>query len=417
MAEDAKRVVDEESAEQKGRANEETEKVIGDESVSDVEVTEDAEDETDEDVESVSETSDDDGNESAGDGDNDVDGVEDEVSSKTQDDIVVDDKKSSEDKAACDDCKCYDKTEDFQTEVRDQIENCKFEIISAIQESVHDELKTAYDRQVRQVERRRRAGFIVRDIIILLLAALVGYFGYCLYDAKYFDFLQPFCQQENNCPAGDDNNTEPETSEIVKDTAWYIASYSDLFKSLQINLNADKVSAYYLYSDDYNVDEIQPSYLLAMAYNRLNASTTYDSVNGIVVPAADMRKAFIDLYGDASDFVKQNFTYDCVDFKYEKSTDSFVAPSMQCVHNASRKIIENIDEAYEEGNVLYFLTTATIYDQSEQSFYTFDNLFKPVAKNVSEGDLAKHAALLNKYQYQFKKVDGKYYFSGITKLK
>lgn len=307
--------------------------------------------------------------------------------------------------------------DEFQTGIREQIENVKFEIISSIQENLHSELKDYTLKQIRKIERRRRIGVIVRDVVILLLAVVVGYFGYCLYDAQYFDFMQPFCEQSDSC---EDDKNEGDTktdSEVVKDTAWYQRTYGYLFDSLQINLNADKVSAYYLYSDDYKVSDIQPSYLLAMAYNRLNSNITYDSDKGIMVPANDLKTSFVNLFGDAEYFTKQNFTYDCAEFTYDRVSDSFITPSVQCNSTSNRQIVEEVDEIYEEGNVIYFLTTAAIFDKAEGSLYTFDNLFKPVAQNVEKADFAKYKASSNRYQYRFKKIDDKYYFSDIVKLK
>lgn len=311
-----------------------------------------------------------------------------------------------------------EETEGFQESVREQIENCKFEIISSLQDSVHNELKVVAEKQVRKIERRRRCGVIVRDIIILVLAAIVGYFGYCLYDAKYFDFMKSECERTGNCQVASNQDSEQEKEpELIKDTAWYQQNFGYLYDSLKINLNADKVSAYYLYSDDYKVSEIQPNYLLAMAYNRLNSNITYDSDKGIMIPADDLRNSFVNLFGSAEYFTKKNFTYDCADFTYDKESDSFITPSIQCNSTSNRQIIEEIDEIFEDGNALYFLTTATIYDKSEESFYSFDNLFKPVAEGVTREDFSKNKGLLNKYQYKFKKVDDKHYFSDVVKLK
>lgn len=306
---------------------------------------------------------------------------------------------------------------DFQTNIREQIENVKFEIISSIQENLHTELKDYMLKQIRKTERRRRVGVIVRDVVILLLAIVVGYFGYCLYDAQYFDFMRPVCDTNSACEDRKNDNTEAAEPEVVKDTAWYQRNYGTLFDSLQINLNADKVSAYYLYSDDYKVSEIQPSYLLAMAYNRLNSNITYDSDKGIMVPANDLKASFINLFGSADHFAKQSFTYDCAEFTYDRVSDSFITPSMQCNSTSNRQILEEIDEIYEEGNAMYFLTTATIFDKAAESFYSFDNLFKPIVENVEKADFSKHKSVLNRYQYRFKKVDNKYYFSDIVKLK
>jgi len=307
--------------------------------------------------------------------------------------------------------------EEFQKAVREQIENCKLEITSSVQDSIHKELAGSA-KYIRKLERRRRVGFFVRDIVILILAGLLGFAIYCLYDAQYFDFMKPDCARDNTCPS----TSEPvenvvEAPEIVKDKAWYMANYGKLLESIQLNLNADKVSAYYLYSGDYRVSEIQPNYLLGMAYNNLNATTTYDSDAGVVIPAADMQVAFQNLFGTTDYFVKQDFMNGCVEFKYNKAGDNFVTPAVQCVDNANRRIVEEVEEVYEEGSVLYFLTTAAIYDKAEQAFYTFDDLFKPATGSASAEDLMKYQASLNHYQYRFKKSDGKYYFSDIAKLK
>ncbi len=308
---------------------------------------------------------------------------------------------------------------DFQDSVREQIENCKFEIISALQESIHKDLTSFTDKQIRKVERRRRAGIIIRDILILILAAVVGYFGYCLYDAKYFYFMKQDCSYLDACDNNTNQNDSASQPEVVKDTAWYVNNYGDLLRNLQLDLSGDKISAYYLYSNDLKASEIQPSYLLGMAYNNLNANVTYDSDAGIVIPSVDLRTAFVDLFGTADYFTKQNFVHGCVDFTYDRATDSFITPTLQCVNQSHRHIIETVTDAREEGNVLYFFTTAAIFDDQENSFYTFDDLFKPAVKNVtnSEQDLAKYQASLNQYQYRFKRIDDKFYFSDIAKLK
>ena len=63
------------------------------------------------------------------------------------------------------------------------------------------------------------------------------------------------------------------------------------------------------------------------------------------------------------------------------------------------------------------MTTATIYNEDESSFYTFDRLFEPTITDVTDSDLVKNSSKLNKYQYQFKKSDEIYYLDSIVKLK
>lgn len=306
--------------------------------------------------------------------------------------------------------------EDFQAEIREQIENCKNELQIALERSIKQEFTTIVNKKLRAANRRRRIGAVVRDVIILLLVAVVGYFGWCLYDARYFDWMEP-----KNEPAQDEPNNQEvqEPEEIVKDTRWYVNNYGYLFEGLQLGLNADSVEAYYLYSDDRKVSEIKPAYLLGMAYNKVmptTSSVTTSTETNSSVAAADLRTAFEGVFGTLDYFEKTSFTHGCKKFAYVRETDSFVTENNNCVVDSEREVIEEIDEMYEEGSVLYVLTTAAIYDETEASFYSFDNLFKPVVTNAAKDDLAKNQAVLNRYQYQFKKTGEKYHFSGVVKL-
>ncbi len=309
---------------------------------------------------------------------------------------------------------------EFQAEIRDQIENCKFEIIATLQENVHSELKNIMRDQLRKNERRRKIGVVVRDLIILILAILVGYFSYQLYNYGYFDFLHLPCRQTESCPAEEQQPSEnpPEQApEEIKDFEWYRQNYGDLFANLQTHPDAEKVTSYYLYSDDYKVSEIDPQYLLAMAYNQLENPLNYATGASVNIPAEHLREAFVNTFGTAEYFVKQDFNYDCYHFSYDKASDTFSTPNLTCSTKPSRKILEEIADIYEEGDVLYFRTIAAIYDNGENAYYTFDNLFKPAVTNVGENDLMKNQALLNQYQYQFKRHDEQYFLSSITKLK
>lgn len=307
--------------------------------------------------------------------------------------------------------------EGFQEAVREQIENCKNELKVSLEQSIRQEFSLIVKKQLKVANRRRRAGAIVRDIIILILAATVGYFGWCLYDVRYFDWMGP--QQEVAAPDVPSKQEVDEPEVVVKDTRWYVNNYGYLFEDLQLGLNADSVEAYYLYSDDRKVGEIKPAYLLGMAYNKVmpTAESSADTTARASVAAADLRTAFEGMFGAADYFEKVGFTHGCKKFTYARENDTFVTENGDCVLDSEREIIEEIDEMHEEGSVLYVLTTAAIYDASEASFYSFDNLFKPAVTNAEKTDLGKNQAVLNRYQYQFKKTGEKYHFSGVVKLK
>lgn len=309
-----------------------------------------------------------------------------------------------------------DPHEEFQAEIREQIENCQNELRVALERSIKHEYVAIVEKQVKAVNRRRRVGVAVRDLMILILAATVGYFGWCLYDAKYFDWMGP----REAAPVEEQKPEEPDKpEEVVKDTRWYVNNYGYLFEDLQLGLSADEIEAYYLYSDDRKVSEMKPAYLLGMAYNKVmptNSSTAVAEAE-TAVAAADLRTAFEGMFGTLDYFEKVSFAHGCKKFSYMRETDSFVTDNGNCEVKGEREVVEEIDEMYEEGSVLYVLTTAAIYDEKEASFYTFDNLFKPVVTEATKEDLAKNRAVLNRYQYQFKKTGEKYHFSGVVKLR
>lgn len=302
-------------------------------------------------------------------------------------------------------------TADFQESVREQIENCRAEIITELQMTIQHEISEVVVRQAQRDRRRRRWSAFFHDLIILLLAGLVGFFGYCLYDAKYFDFMKSDCERNGTCQ--EDQRDDTEEVGVVKDAAWYERNYRYLFDNLQIYLDPDGVDAYYLYSGDYKAGDIKPAYLLAMAYGK-----TLPVVNGnsIIVSESELQNSFRDLFGSLEYYERDQFIYDCLEFSFDRTNSSYVAENKTCNKTHTREVVEEIDEIYGEGSVIYILTTAAIYDTAERSFYKFDNMFRAAATGVTEDSLDDYRAVLNRYQYSFKKSDNGYRFDGIVKL-
>lgn len=310
-----------------------------------------------------------------------------------------------------------DLNKEIKNTIIDNTTKYKEDLKEEISNDIQIEIANIMKKEEKRILRGKSFAIIKRDILALILLAISLYFGYCLYDAKYFDFMKSTCEKEGTCLVNESNNEEAdEEEEIVKDTAWYIKNYSYLLEDIKVNLNADSVSAYYLYSKDYKVSEIKSSYLLNMAYSQLNTKLIKTNTQTITVNASDLRDAFENLFGSLTYYKDGSFTYNCLNFTYSQEKDRYTAENNKCT-NSKNKILEEIDEMYEEGDVLYMLTTAAIYNSEEKSFYTFDSLYDPIVTDVTQDDLNKNAKKLNKYQYQFKKVDGIYYLDSIIKLK
>lgn len=301
--------------------------------------------------------------------------------------------------------------------VREQVVNVAEEIKTSLAESIRVEYRTFVAKELARANRRRRWNNFFHDIVIVIFAVAAIYFGYCLYDVHYFDFMKTECEKNGTCDVSE-NQVEEEKQESagpVKDATWYVANYSYLYQNLQTKLDADNVAAYYLYTDDRKVAEIKPEYLLAMAYNQVQQSLDL-SVTEIQISSDVMTKAFEETFGDAVKMEKVGFRQGCLKFDFDKDKETFVATNQTCELNKNREIVEKIEKIYEEGEVIYIITDAGVYDKEERSFYRFDDLFQPVVKDVEQSDFDEHKTVLNRYQYQFKKKNDNYYFSGIVKL-
>lgn len=294
-------------------------------------------------------------------------------------------------------------------------EDIKIELIEDVNNQVADLLKKEEKRMLKS----KNIAIFKRNIVIIGLFSLLVYFGYCLYDIKYFDFMKSDCERAGNCYVGENGNTNDNNEQeptIVKDKKWYIDNFGYLLDKVKLTLNQDNVSAYYMYSSDRRVNEMKTSMLLNLAYNQVSSKNIKTNSVNITVEGSELQNAFENLFGSLTQYKPQGFTYNCLQFKYEQDKDRYTAENKKC-EKSNNKIIEEIEDMYEEGNVLYIITNATIYNENENSFYTFDNLYEPVVTNVKEEDLKGNARKLNNYQYQFKKVDDKYYLDAIVKLR
>ncbi len=308
------------------------------------------------------------------------------------------------------------KNDELLEQLQKQLTENQVDLIQIIK----DETRNALSVELRRADRRRRWNNFWRDIIIIILAVGCGYLGYLTYDLS------------NLNDDAQDNSKVAETTTTagpIKDDAWYLANYSYLYERTRANLNADNVSAYYLYNGDLAVNNIRPEYLLNIAYQNFVTTSPVqvdepsdeeksgDTKNIITVSASDLQSKFTDLFSDDAKFRASDFVSGCLDFVYQKSSDSFEAEDLKCQLNQHREIVEKIEKIYEEGEVIYITTNAGVYDKDEKSFYNFDDLFKPVAEGASKQEFEGYAKDLNRYQYQFKKSGEDYKFSKIVKLR
>lgn len=313
--------------------------------------------------------------------------------------------------------------DDLNKEIKISITNNTSKFKEELKEELTNDIQNEVANIMKQEERRiikgKNFSVFKRDVVILILLGICFYFGYCLFDAKYFDFMKSECEKNGTCTTVDMSGKEEDPNkpgEVIKDKDWYIEHYGYLLESSQAKMNADQVNAYYLYSGDHSLNEMKTSYLLNLAYSKLEKKAIKTNTQSITVSGEDLMHAFENLFGSTNYYKPGTFTYDCLTFKYNQDKDRYTASNTKC-SVSNKEIVEEIDNMYEDGDVLYLITVATIYDKVENTYYSFDDLYDPVASNVTENDVLANAKKLNRYQYQYKKVEDTYYLDSITKLK
>lgn len=299
---------------------------------------------------------------------------------------------------------------EIKKSIIDNVQEYKEELKNEIHNEINNEVMNAVKREEKRILRSKNFSLFKKNIVILILLGLVCYFGYCLYDIKYFAFMKNDCEQVDYIV---DNNIDIE--EVIKDKDWYVENYAYLLDEIKVNINNDLVSSYYLYSKNLNIDEIKTSYLLNMSYKKLDSKDIKTTSKNVTIKSEDLKNAYQELFGNVDNFENKDFTYECLNFVYNDEKDNYVAENNKC-SESNKEILEVITDMYEENKQLYIETIATIYDESEGSFYTFDDLYEPVVTDVTESDL-ETTDNLNKYQYIFNKVEDSYYLDSITKLK
>lgn len=310
---------------------------------------------------------------------------------------------------------------EIKTSIVESVKNYKEDLKEELLEDVNSEVEDLMKREEKRILKGKNVAIFKRDIVIVVCLGLILYFGYCLFDAKYFNFMKLECERNGTCFQQEnvnnpDGENKEQTPEVIKDKNWYITNFSYLIDNVKLSLNADNVSAYYLYSTDRRVSEIKPSILLNIAYKNVNTKNIKTNSVNITIDGSVLKEAFTKVFGSLTNYKPSDFTYNCLHFKYNQDKDKFTAENKKC-STSNNKILETIDDIYEEGDVLYIITNATIYNETENSFYTFDNLYEPEVSGVNENDFNANARKLNRYQYQFKKIEENYYLDSIIKLR
>lgn len=290
------------------------------------------------------------------------------------------------------------------------VDEVKKELINSLDEEISKriefESKNKLDKMEKRIYKYKNTIIIKRNIVILLLLALVVFEAKILYDN---DLLLKHKDNKNIDIVEKDNETKKEENkdkeEVKKDSKWYIDNYSYLLDNIKTNLEDN----YYLYKDNYKEDTIDNSVRLNMSYQLLNKENININNSVITINENNLKDAYKKIFGSLDKYSAENFNNDCIQFIYNENSKAYLAIDTKCDVKTTEKIekIKNINE--ENGNII-IETIVAIKDKNSNTLTKIngDIITDDYSNNIDEYET-------DKYKYTFKNIDQNYYLEKIEK--
>lgn len=312
-----------------------------------------------------------------------------------------------------------------QEEFNIKIEQAKIEIIKNLNNDIDEQVKTSISKKMREEEKKiignKNRKIITRDFIIILLIALIGFLGYCLYDLDFYNIKTIITNKEkiDNVIANNDleknentikedniNNKEDkkeEKQEEVKTSKYYIENYKYLLDKIQLTGNNEL----YFYKSAVDKKEIPNNIKLQMAYKNLDSSKKKIENGTISFKAEDMLKTCKELLGDDVTINNEIFEYNNNRFLCFNDTYlGFLGKDEQVKSN----VIYVIENAYEKDNELVFEIVAAKKQENKLVNIITE---QPVIEEYKGEDILTYKNNLSQYKFVYSKAKDNYYFERV----
>lgn len=293
-----------------------------------------------------------------------------------------------------------------ETKIINQVKN---DVIKTIKEESINELKDTFVNEVKldvkekiskeekKLLRNKRWKIIRRDIFILFLIFVIGYLCYYIYKNNDKDVV---VKKESNV----------KTEEVVKDKDWYIENYGYLISYTHLNLSSDNLNKFYLYNQNYNVENINDSIKLTMAYNLIDKADIKLEDGKYIIDNNILKEAYNKLFNTT--YKTTSFNIGCMTYNYKNK--KYVAYETECTNINNYELVEDIINMYEEDNELVIETIMGVFSGS--NLYNYTNLYSPINTSYNkDNSLSDFKGSLSSYKYTFEKEKDNYKFISIEK--
>ena len=278
---------------------------------------------------------------------------------------------------------------------------------------VNNEIKDNIRKEQKNIIRSKNIKIFKKNIFILLLIGVIVYFGYCLWDVRYFNFMK---DKNSTAASKKVDKEEPAEEVIIKDKAWYIENYGYLLDNMKLDLSYDNPNIYYLYTGNFDKTNIKDTIKLNLAYKFIDNKNETDY--SYTVSEDDMKNAYIKVFGSIDNYNPTSFTVGCMQFYYNSYDKIFTAYKFICDSTNQLHIKEEIKNMYEENDKIIIETVMGVYNENNKYLFNYSNLYASVALDFDDSkSVLDYEDKLNTYKYTFSKNNDDYYFESIEKIK
>lgn len=300
----------------------------------------------------------------------------------------------------------------IEIELNKYLEDRKADITNEITTKIDEQIELKVTKRLKEEEKKinrgKTAKIIWRDIIIIILLAVIGYFGYCLYDVDYFNIRTKVEDvPKDKEPKNDNNETkEPENNpkpveDNKPDSEYYIKNYSNLIDNLLINDEA----VFELFNKSTNKNNISNDLILKIAYKNLDKLYITNDNNMVTFHEDSLLESAKKIFGDNINLKNTMFSYNNTKFMYYNETYLGIKES-----DVTVDLLYKITDAKEEDNKLTFNIIAAKLN-TENSLLDKENNI--IIESYNNEDLLEYKDKLVEYKISYEKQNDTYIFSSI----
>lgn len=301
----------------------------------------------------------------------------------------------------------------IEIELNNYLEDRKVDIEKELTNKIDEQIELKVTKRMKEEEKKLSRGktgkIIRRDIIIILLLGVIGYFGYCLYDVDYFNIRTKVVDKTSDNKKDDEiknNDKEEDNNEPIVDTkpdsSYYIKNYGYLLDNLLIN----DEEIYNLFTKTITRETIPNELVLKIAYKNINKVLITNNNDMITFHKDSLLESAKKIFGEDINIKNEMFTFNNIKFMYYN--DTYIGLKEE---SSSINLINKIINANEENNELTF--EFIIAKTSENKLLDIeDNI---IEEEYDNKDITEYKDKLSTYIVVFEKSVDNYIFKNITK--